>query len=139
MAFVFRAELTSRRQRGIRKAVGGLKSGGVGFQEAIGVGQLQDTVDHAGRAGEAKRASRSFQTGKTVDEFSEAAAVELGNLRKVNNDLPVIVANELIEGELQLLAFHAHLERAAQLENDDAGLQLFLVDQQGTFRMAARF
>jgi hypothetical protein len=29
-----------------------------------------------------------------------------------------------------LLAFHSHLERAAQLENDDAGLQLFLVDQQ---------
>ena len=40
----------------------------------------------------------------------------------------VIVAKHLIEGEFQLLAFNAHLERAAQLEDDDAGLQLFFVD-----------
>ena len=45
--------------------------------------------------------------------------------------MPVIVVKQLIEGELQLLAFDAHLQGAAQLENDDAGLQLFLVDQQG--------
>jgi len=94
------------------------------------VSQFEHAVNHAGSAGEAQQAARSFQTGKTIDEFSEAAAVELGNLRKINNDMPVIVTKQLIEGKLQLLAFHSHLERAAQLENDDAGLQLFLVDQQ---------
>jgi hypothetical protein len=94
----------------------------------IGVGQFEDTVNHAGSAGEAKQAPHSFQTGKTIDEFSQAATVELGDSRKINNDMPVIVAKQLIEGELQLLAFDAHLERAAQLEDHDAGLQLFLVD-----------
>jgi len=92
------------------------------------VGQFEDAVNHAGSAGEAKQAPRSFQTGKTIDEFSEAAAIELGNFRKVNNDLRVIVAKQLIEGEFQLHAFDAHLERAAQLEDDDAGLQLFFVN-----------
>jgi hypothetical protein len=94
----------------------------------IGVSQFEDAVNHAGGASEAKRASRNFQTGKTIDEFSEAAAVELGNFRKINNDMPVIVAKQFIESELQLLAFDAHLQGAAQLENDDAGFQLFLVD-----------
>ena len=92
------------------------------------MGQFEDAINHAGSAGEAKQAARSFQTGKTIDKFSEAAAVELGNVREINNDIPVIVAKQLIEGEFQLLAFHTHLERAAQLEDDDAGLQLFLVD-----------
>ena len=128
IALVFQAGLTGRRQRGIRKAIGGFEGGGIGFQELIGVGQFQDAVDHAGGAGEAKQAPRSFQTGKTIDEFSEAAAIELGNFRKVNNNLRVIVAKQLIEGEFQLRAFDAHLERAAQLEDDDAGLQLFFVD-----------
>ena len=40
----------------------------------------------------------------------------------------VIVAKQLIESEFQLLAFDAHLERTAQLEDDDPGLQLFFVD-----------
>src|SRR5712664_726143 len=112
------------------ETLGGFEGSRIRFQELIGVGQFENAVNHAGSAGEAKQATRSFQTGKTIDEFSEAAAVELGNFRKINNDMPLIVAKQLIEGELQLLAFDAHLERAAQLENDDAGPQLFLVDQQ---------
>ena len=90
--------------------------------------EFEHAVNHAGRAGEAQRTSGYFQTGKTIDEFSKAAAVELGEFRKVNDDTSVVIADQLIEGELQLLAFDAHLERAAQLEDDDAGLQLFLVD-----------
>ncbi len=92
------------------------------------MGQFEDAIDHAGSAGEAKQAPGSFQTRKTIDEFSEPAAVELGDFRKINNDMPVIVVKQLIESEFQLFAFDAHLEGAAQLENDDAGLQLFLVD-----------
>ena len=92
------------------------------------MGQFEDAIDHSGSGGEAKGATGSFQAGKTVDKFSEAAAVELGNLRKVHNDMPALVAKQLIEGEFQLLAFHTHLERAAQLENHDAGLQFFFVD-----------
>ena len=92
------------------------------------MGQFEDAIDHAGGAGEAKHASGCFQAGKTIDKFSQAATVELGDFRKINNDMPVIVAKQLIEGEFQLLAFDAHLERAAQLENDDAGLQLFFID-----------
>ncbi len=122
--------LASWRVRIGGETFGGFERRGVGPQELIGVGQFEDAVNHAGSAGEAKQATRSFQTGKTIDEFSEAAAVELGNLRKINNDMPLFVAKQLIEGELQLLAFDAHLQGAAQLEDYDAGLQLFLVDQQ---------
>ncbi len=122
--------LASWRVRISGETLGGFEGSRISLQELIGVGQFEDAVNHAGSAGEAKQAPRSFQTGETIDEFSEAAAVELGDLRKINNDMPVIVAKQLIEGELQLLAFDAHLERAAQLENDDAGPQLFLVDQQ---------
>jgi hypothetical protein len=124
----FSEKLAGRRQRGIRKAIGGFESGGVSFQESIGVGQFEDAIDHAGSGGEAKRPPGSLEARKTIDEFSEAAAIELGDFRKVHNDMLVIVAKHLIEGEFQLLAFDAHLERAAQLENDDAGLQLFFVD-----------
>jgi hypothetical protein len=97
----------------------------------IGVGQFEDAINHTGSAGEAKQAPCSFHTGKTIDKFSQAAAIELGNFRKINNDMPVIVLKQLIEREFQLFAFYTHLERAAQLEDHDAGLQLFLVDQQG--------
>jgi hypothetical protein len=128
MALVFQAELAIRRPRGIRKAVGGFEGGWIGFQKAIGVGQFEDAIDHAGRGGKAKRPPGSLEAGKTIDEFSEAAAVELGDFRKVHNDVLVIVAKHLIEGQFQLLAFDAHLERATQLEDDDAGLQLFFVD-----------
>lgn len=130
IALVVQATLTGWRRRGARKTLGGFEGRRISLQELIGVGQFENAINHAGSAGEAKQASGSFQPGKTIDEFSEAAAVELGDLRKINNDMPVIVAKQLIEGEFQLLAFDAHLERAAQLENDDAGLQLFLVDQQ---------
>ena len=92
------------------------------------MGQFEDAIDHAGRGGEAKRAPGSFEARKTIDEFSEPAAIELGDFRKVHYDLPVIFAKQLIEGKFQLLAFDAHLERAAQLEDDNSGLQLFFVD-----------
>jgi hypothetical protein len=128
MALVFEAGLAGRRPRGIRKAVGGFEGSGIGFQKAIGVGQFEDAIDHAGSGGEAKRPPGSFEARKTIDEFSEAAAVELCDFRKVHNDMFVIVAKHFIEGEFQLLAFDAHLERAAQFEDDDARLQLFFVD-----------
>jgi hypothetical protein len=130
MSLIVQAELTGRRQRGTGKTLGSFEGSRISLQELIGVGQFEDAINHAGSAGEAKQAPRSFQTGKTIDKFSEAAAVELGDFRKINNDMPVIVAKQLIEGELQLLAFDTHLERAAQLENHDARPQLFLVDQQ---------
>jgi len=40
----------------------------------------------------------------------------------------VAVTEQLIEGELQLLALDAHLEGSAQLEDDDPWLELFLDD-----------
>jgi hypothetical protein len=40
----------------------------------------------------------------------------------------VILTDQFIEHELQSLAFDAHLKRSAQLEDDDAGLQLCLGD-----------
>ena len=79
MALVFQAELAGRKQRGIRKAVGGFEGGGIGFQKTIRVGQFEDAIDHAGRGGEAKRAPGSFEARKTIDEFSEAAAIKLGD------------------------------------------------------------
>jgi len=128
MALIAERELTGRRQRGTGETLGGFEGRRISFQELIGVGQFEDAINHTGSAGEAKQAPRSFHTGKTIDKFSQAATVELGNFRKVNNDLSVIVAKQLIESEFQLRAFDAHLERAAQLEDDDAGLQLFFVD-----------
>ena len=112
------------------ETLGGFEGRRIRFQELIGVGQFENAINHAGSAGEAKQAARSLKTGKTIDKFSEAAAIEFGNIRKINDDMPVIIAKQLIEGELQLLAFDAHLQGAAQLEDYDAGLQLFLVDQQ---------
>jgi len=128
MALIAERQLTGRRQRGTGETLGGFEGRRISFQELIGVRQFEDAIDHAGSAGEAKHAPGSLQAGKTIDEFSEAAAVELGNFRKINNDMPVIVVKQLIESEFQLLAFNAHLERTAQLEDDDPGLQLFLVD-----------
>ena len=91
------ARLADGRSGGIGKAFGGCEGGGIGFQEAVGVGQFQDAIDHAGGAGETKRAASGFQAGKTVDEFPEAAAVELGEFGKIEDDAGVVFADQLIE------------------------------------------
>jgi hypothetical protein len=118
----------SRGGRSIGKTVGGIEGGWIGFQESIGVGQFQDAINHAGGARETKRAPRCFQARKTVDEFSQAAAIELGDFGKIDYDARMVIPQQLIKGELQPFALNAHLERSTQLEDDDAGLQLFLFD-----------
>jgi hypothetical protein len=40
----------------------------------------------------------------------------------------VAVTEQLIQGKFQLLALDAHLERAAQLEDDNPWFELFLDD-----------
>jgi hypothetical protein len=103
--------------------------GGVDFQKAIGAGNLQNAVDHAGGSRETKRAARVLEAGETVHDFSKAATVELGKAGKIEHHSScLIVAKEFIECQLELLAFDAHLQGAAQLEYDDSRLQLFLND-----------
>jgi hypothetical protein len=122
------AELTVGRRRRIGEAFGGFEDGREGFQESIGMGQFQDAIHHTCDAGETKRASGGFQTGETIHEFSQASAVQLGDSGKIEDDASAVLAEQLIEGKLELLALDAYLKRSAQLQDDDAGLQLFLDD-----------
>ncbi len=108
---------------GFREALSGGEGGGVAFQKAIGVGILQNAVNHAGGSGETKRAARMFQFGETIHDFSQASAVELGKAGKIENHSCAIFAEDFIEGELELLALDTHLQGSAELENGDAGLQ----------------
>lgn len=95
------------------------------------MGKFQLAIDRAGAAGEAERAARGLQPGEAVHDPPQAAAVELGEPREVQNNPHVICAEEVIESQLELLALDAHLERAAQLQNDDSGLQFFFDDVHG--------
>lgn len=88
------------------------------------MGQFQDAVDHAGGADETKRAAGFPEAGETIHDSSEAAAVELGETGKIQDDAGLLFTKDFIEGQFQLLAFDAHLERSTQLKDDDAGLQL---------------
>jgi hypothetical protein len=128
MILVVEVELTCRQSRRIGKAVGGFEGRGIGLQETVGVGQFEHAVNHTGRPGEAEHATGGFQARETIHEFSEAATVEFGHFRKIDNDSHVLGADQFIERDLQLLAFDAHLERAAQLDHHDARLQFFPVD-----------
>lgn len=120
--------LIGGRSRGIGKAFGGFAGGWVAFQKTVGVGQFQDAFDHPSGAGQAKSAAGGFQAGETIDDFSQATAVQFGELAEVKDNLSLSVAEQLVQGELQLLALDTHLERAAQLENHDPWLELFLDD-----------
>src|SRR4029077_17540110 len=100
----------------------------INFHQAIDQGQLQDAFDHSFDAGEPQRSAGFFQTSQTVDHFAEAAAVELGDSGEIEDDARLVLADELVERQLQLLAFDAHLQRALQLQDHDAGLQLFSDD-----------
>jgi hypothetical protein len=95
------------------EAFSGFLGGWVGFQKLVGVGKFQDTVNHSSGTGEAESATCGFHAGKTVDEFSEAAAVELGEFRKVEYNASLPFADQLIESQFELLALDAHLEGAA--------------------------
>jgi hypothetical protein len=122
--------LFGRRGRGgrIGKAFGGFAGGWVAFQKAIGMSQFQNAVDHPGGAGQAKSAASRFHAREAVDNFPQATAVEFSQLGEIENYLSLPVAEQLIQGEFQLLALDAHLERTAQFENHDPWLELFFYD-----------
>lgn len=90
--------------------------------------QFQKAIDHAGAASETKRAARRFDPGEAIHNFSQAAAVELGEPGEIEDDARLIRAKNFVKGQLELLALDAHLERATQFEYDDPGLQFFLDD-----------
>src|SRR5215470_3713541 len=103
----------------IGEAFGGCLRRGIALQEAVGVSQFQDTVDHAGAACEAKRTAGRLEPGEAVDDLAHAAAVEFGEAGKVKDHTPVVLAQKIIKSQLKLLTLHAHLQRAAQLEGND--------------------
>jgi hypothetical protein len=108
-------ELTGGRSRRIGKTFSGFAGIRVGFQEAIGVGQFQDTVNHSRGAGETKGAAGGFQTGETIYEFSQPTTVELGQLGQIEDHADLAVAEQLIERQLELFALDSNLERSGQL------------------------
>jgi len=63
----------------------------------------------------------------------------LGDFRKVDNDASVVVADQLIEGQLQLLAFDAHLEGPLNSRMMMPGFSSFLLISKGTYRFATGF
>ena len=92
---------------------------------------FQKAIDHAGAASETKRAARRLDPGEAIHNFSQAAAVELGESREIKDDARLIREKNFVNGQLELLALDAHLQRAAQLEDEDAGLQFLLDDFHG--------
>jgi len=106
------ARSVRRSWRRIGETFGGRKSGGIALQEAIGVSQFQDTLNHTGGAGEAKRTSGSLQTRETIHDFSQARAIEFGEVREVEYDASVLLPEKFIHGQLELLALDAHLKLA---------------------------
>jgi hypothetical protein len=120
--------LNGGRWLGVRKAFGGFEGGGIDFHEAIDQSQLQNAFDHSFNAGKPHRSAGLFETRKAVDYFSEASAVELGDSGEIEDDAGLVMAEKFVERQIELFAFDAHLERALQFENDNAGLQLFLDD-----------
>lgn len=89
------------------------------------MGIFQNAVNHAGGSGEAKRAARVFQPRETIHDLAEAAAIELGKAGQIEDHAWTILADDFIEGQLELLALDTHLQRSGQFENEDAWLQLF--------------
>jgi hypothetical protein len=119
------------RGRRIRKTFGGFARRWKSFQEAIGVSQFQDAVNHAGGASETKGAAGGFQTGETIYELSKPATVQPGQLGKIKDDADLAVAEQLIECQFQLLALDSNLERSGQLEDSDSWFEFFFDDLQG--------
>ena len=119
---------TGGRGRGLGKAFGGFAGAWVGFQEAIGVSQFQDAINHTGGASETKRTSGCFQAGKTIHDFSQATAVEFAQFAEIEDNTGLAITEQLIESELQLFALDAHLERPAQFEDDDPRFEFFSYD-----------
>src|SRR3989442_7573431 len=91
---------------------------------------FQDASHRAGDAGKANRAAGLAHPEETVDDSAKARAVELGYAREIEDDTGTVLAEKLVEGQLELLAFDTHLQRAAQLEDGDAGLHFFFGDSQ---------
>ena len=77
------------------------------------MGHFQQAVDHACAAGETHGPTNRPEAGKAVHDFAQTAAVELADLGKIQHDAGAILADEFIEGQLELLALDAHLQRAA--------------------------
>lgn len=88
----------------------------------------QEPLDHPRSSRQAKRTAGSFDPRETIDDFSQAAAVEFCETGQIEDNVGVLVAKELVKGQFKLLALHAHLKRSAQFENDDARLRFLLDD-----------
>lgn len=76
------------------------------------MGQFQDAINHTCGAGETKGAAGRFQARETIYDFSQATAVEFGQLAEIEDDACVAVAEQLIECQLELLALDSNLERS---------------------------
>ena len=73
--------------------------------------QFQDSINHACGADETQRAAGRFHAGKTTDNFSQARAVESGQVTEIKDDTGLAVKEQLIESQLELFALNSNLER----------------------------
>ena len=94
------------------------------------MGQLQNAIDHAGSTSKTKCPTGCFYAGKTIHEFAETGAVELREPGEIEDHANLTIAEQLIEGQFELLALDANLERTGEFEDEDAGLEFFFDDFQ---------
>ena len=77
-----------------------------------------------------KYAAGGLQPGETIHNFSQPGAVELRQPGEIKNNARMAVTEQLIEGQLQLLALDANLERTGELEDEDSRPEFFFDDLQ---------
>src|SRR5437773_2159732 len=77
-----------------------------------------------------KYAAGGLQPRETIHNFSQPGAVELRQPGEIKNNARMAVTEQLIEGQLELLALDASLERTGELEDEDSRPEFFFYDLQ---------
>ena len=118
-----------------REILGGFRRRGVQLDNPGDLGELQDALDHPFHSGQAQRTSQLIKPAQTSHDGPNAGAIDIGHTRQVEDDPPLILANDLIHMLLDLLAVRSNADAASHLEDNNVPPDLFFEEFHGFLRL----
>lgn len=113
----------------------GIRRRGVYLNDSGDLREFQYTLDHALHPGQAQCSPQLLKSAQTSHDGSHAGTIDIGHTRQVEDDPPLILANDPVHLLLDLLAARSNGNAACHLEGDNAGPDLLFGKFHGFFRL----
>jgi len=116
----------------------GRGGGGKNFDDFVDVREAEDAFDHAGGTGETEHTAGFFQAGMGFYDLADDGAIDVVDAGEVENEMLFVVEDVFLDVAVNLEAIVAHGDASGELDDDEAGLDLFLREFQESLLTAMR-